>query len=55
MLLDKRISFLDEQMKHMQEENELIIKKRKLEIEILEMELKSKKYVHCFYLNCDYL
>lgn len=43
MLLDKRLQLIDGQIKHMESENALIIKKRQLEIEILECELQSKK------------
>lgn len=41
ILLDKRITLIDAQMKHMEEENALIIRKMKLEIELLEKKLKS--------------
>nr|XP_023028765.1 myb/SANT-like DNA-binding domain-containing protein 3 [Leptinotarsa decemlineata] len=43
MVLDKRLQILDIQTRHMEEENALIIKKRKLEIELLEIELANKK------------
>lgn len=42
LLLDKRLQLLDEQLKHLDEEHSLNIKKRKLEIEVLEKELCRK-------------
>ncbi|KAG5874117.1 hypothetical protein JTB14_015037 [Gonioctena quinquepunctata] len=42
LLLDKRLQLLDAQHAHMEEENALIIKKRKLEVDLLEMEILSK-------------
>lgn len=61
MVLDKRIQILDIQTRHMEEENALIIKKRKLEIELLEIELANKKkikilkdflnFISAFYIN----
>lgn len=46
LLLDKRLQLIECQLKHTQTENALIIKKRKLEIEILEIELANKKEQH---------
>ena len=43
VLLDKRMQLIDGQLKHMETENPLIIRKRKLEIELLEIEITNKK------------
>lgn len=43
LLLDKRLQLIDGQLQHNARENELVIKKLKLEIEILETELTQRK------------
>ncbi|KAK4882522.1 hypothetical protein RN001_005841 [Aquatica leii] len=43
LLMDKTLMLVQGQLKHMEKENALIIKKRKLEIELLELELKKKQ------------
>ncbi|KAF5272607.1 hypothetical protein FQR65_LT17325 [Abscondita terminalis] len=43
MLMDKRLMLVEGQLKHMQKEHELLIKKRNLEIELLELEVHLKK------------
>lgn len=43
LLLDKRLMFLEGQLNHMKEDNALAIRKRTLEIELLQTELLLKK------------
>lgn len=43
LLLDKRLMLVEGQLTHMEQENALIIRKRKLEIELLETEILLKK------------
>ncbi|KAF5277516.1 hypothetical protein FQR65_LT15978 [Abscondita terminalis] len=43
MLMDKRLMLVEGQLKDMQKEHELLIKKRNLEIELLELEVHLKK------------
>ncbi|CAG9772305.1 unnamed protein product [Ceutorhynchus assimilis] len=43
LLLDRRLQLIDCQLKHTEAENALVMKKHKLEIEILEIELANKK------------
>ncbi|XP_031333997.1 uncharacterized protein LOC116164006 [Photinus pyralis] len=45
LLLDKRLSLVDAQIKHLHAENELVLKKRELEIELLHIQIANEKYV----------